>query len=68
MLLENLAALSLLKQMCLAKDGDGKHRSLRYLGTKEEQPVLKVEVKSRTDPVCCSTKVCRYFFEIVLVP
>jgi predicted AAA+ superfamily ATPase len=56
--LENLVALSLLKQMCLAEDGDGKHRSLRYLRTKEgrevdflkteeEQPVLMVEVKSQ---------------------
>ena len=56
--LENLVALSLLRQLYLAEDRDGKHRSLRYLRTREgrevdfltteeEQPVLMLEVKSQ---------------------
>lgn len=56
--LENLVALSLHRQACLEEDGDGVVRSLRYLRTKEgkevdfvttrdDEPVLMVEVKSQ---------------------
>jgi hypothetical protein len=55
--------ISLLKQPCLAEDRDGKHRSLRYLRSregrevdflkaKEEGPVLMVEVKSQDRSGC----------------
>jgi predicted AAA+ superfamily ATPase len=69
--LENLVALSLLRQQCLAEDRDGKPRSLRYLRTKEgqevdfleteeEQPVLMVEVKHQDRSLAPSLK---YFHE-----
>lgn len=56
--LENLVALSLLRQACWAEDRDGKSRSVRYLRTREgkevdfvvteeEVPLLMVEVKAQ---------------------
>lgn len=54
--LENLVALSLMKDLAIREDGDGIHRELRYLRTKEgretdflltkdEEPRLALEVK-----------------------